>query len=76
VAFIPDKTTATIKETINYAKRFSDVLDIGDASDLMNLSARNKHYAMVVLANLAKFSAKYDIWMQIRQRYNLKWTWE
>jgi hypothetical protein len=29
---------------------------------------------MEALANLSKFQGRYDIWLQIRQRYNLKWT--
>jgi hypothetical protein len=29
---------------------------------------------MNTLANLAEFSGRYDYWMQIRQRFNLKWT--
>jgi intergrase/recombinase len=29
---------------------------------------------MEALANLSKFQGRYDIWLQIRQRYSLKWT--
>jgi intergrase/recombinase len=38
------------------------------------LSARNKHHAMTALANLSKFQGRYDQWLQIRQRYNMKWS--
>ena len=38
------KTKSTIKETINYTKRFVSVLDIGDASPLLTLSPRNKQH--------------------------------
>jgi hypothetical protein len=68
------KTKWTIKHDVYYAKRFRHILDSGDASELMTLSARNKHRAMNALANLAKFSGRYDVWLAIRQRYNLKWT--
>jgi hypothetical protein len=68
------KTNATIKETVNYAKRFCSVLDSGDASALMTLSSRNKQHAMTALANLAKFTGRYNLFVQIRQRYNLKWS--
>jgi intergrase/recombinase len=40
----------------------------------MTLSARNKHHAMTALANLAKYTGRYDHWLQLRHRYNLKWS--
>ena len=40
----------------------------------MSMSPRNKQHTMEALANLSKFQGRYDIWLQIRQRYNLKWT--
>ena len=63
---------ATIKETVNYAKKYAHVLDTGDASPLLTLSPRNKHHAMTALANLAKFTGRYDEFMKIKQRYSLK----
>jgi hypothetical protein len=68
------KTKATIKETVNYAKRFGHILDTGDASPMLTLSVRNKQHAMTALANLAKFQGRYDVFLQIRQRYSLKWS--
>lgn len=68
------KTKNTIRETINYAKRFGHVLDTGDASPLLTLSPRNKQHAMSALANLAKFTGRYSQFVQIRQNYNLKWS--
>jgi intergrase/recombinase len=68
------KTKATIKETVNYAKRFSRILEDGDASELLTLSPRNKQHAMTALANLAKFQGRYDVFLWIRQRYSLKWS--
>jgi hypothetical protein len=56
------KTKATIKETLNYSKRFGRVLDTGDASSLLALSIRNKHHAQTALANLAKFKGVYTDW--------------
>ncbi|MDQ3847326.1 MAG: hypothetical protein M3261_00035, partial [Thermoproteota archaeon] len=64
----------TIKQIINYAIRYGYILDTGDASELMILSARNKHHAMSALAALSKYQGSYDQWLQIRQRYNLKWS--
>jgi intergrase/recombinase len=69
-----DKTKVTVKNTVNYAKRFSHILDIGDASSLLTLSQRNKHHAMSALANYAKYTGRYDQFLQLIQRYNLKWS--
>jgi hypothetical protein len=69
-----DKTKVTVKNTVNYAKRFSYVLDTGDASTLLTLSQRNKHHAMSALANYAKYTGRYDQFLQIRHKYNLKWS--
>jgi hypothetical protein len=63
----------TIKETINYTKRFYHVLDTGDASPLLSLSPRVKQHAMTSLANWAKYTGQYDKFQQIKQRYNLNW---
>jgi intergrase/recombinase len=68
------KTKATVKECVNYAKRYGMVLDTGDASILLTLSPRNKHHAMTALANLAKYTGRYDKFMQIKQRYALRWN--
>jgi intergrase/recombinase len=69
-----DKTKATVKNTVNYAKKYGYILDTGDASPLLTLSNRNKHHAMSALANYAKYTGRYDQFLQLRQRYNLKWS--
>jgi hypothetical protein len=69
-----DKTKATVKNTVNHAKRYGHVLDTGDASPLLTLPHRNKHHAMSALANWAKYTGRYDQFLSIRQRYNLKWS--
>ena len=68
------KTKSTVKYIVNYTKRFYFVLDTGDASPLLTLSPRNKQHAMTALANLAKYTGRYDQFIQIRQRYSLKWS--
>jgi hypothetical protein len=69
-----NKTKVTIKQIVNYAKKYGHVLDTGDASVLMSLSPRNKHHALTALANLAKYTGRYDKFQLMRQRYNLKWS--
>lgn len=69
-----DKTKATIKQIINYTKKYGHILDTGDASALLTLSQRTKQHVMAALANYAKYTGRYDQFLQIRQRYNLKWS--
>jgi hypothetical protein len=69
-----NKTRWTVKEIRIYALRFGEILQTGDASSLMTLSPRNRQHAMAALANLAKFQSCYDRWLDIRHRYNLKWS--
>ena len=40
----------------------------------MTLSPRNRHHALAALSILAKYQGQYDKWLQIRQRYNMKWS--
>jgi hypothetical protein len=63
-----DKTKATVKNTVNYAKKYGYILDTGDASPLLTLSNRSKHHAMSALANYAKYTGRYDQFLQLRQR--------
>jgi intergrase/recombinase len=66
------KTKWTIKQTKNYAIKYGHILDTGDASELMSL--RTRHNALTALANLAKYQGRYQVFLEIRQRYALKWT--
>jgi hypothetical protein len=59
---------------LSYAKRYGSVLDSRDASPVMALSPRNKYHTMTALANLAKFTGRYDQWLQLRHRNNMKWS--
>lgn len=49
-------------------------METQNASELLTLSPRNKQHAMRALANLSKYYGCYDIWREIKQRYDLKWT--
>jgi Archaeal phage integrase len=68
------KTRWTVKQTKNYATKYSQILQTGNASELMTLSPRNRHHALAALAILVKYQGQFDRWMQIRQRYNMKWS--
>jgi intergrase/recombinase len=69
-----NKARWTIKQTKNYALRYGHILHTGDASPLLGLTPRNRQHALAALANLAKYQGCYDRFLQIRHRYNLKWT--
>jgi hypothetical protein len=58
-----------------YAKRFASVLDTGDATPLLNLpGTRSREIALVALANLAKFQGRYERFLELKRRYDLKWS--
>ncbi|HEX2169191.1 MAG TPA: hypothetical protein VHF65_02730 [Nitrososphaera sp.] len=46
-----------VKNTVNCVKRFSYVLNTGDASPLLTLSHRDKHHAMGALATMPNILA-------------------
>lgn len=68
------KTRWTIKQIKNYAIRYGHVLDTGDASALLGLSPTVRRHVLASLAALSKYQGCYDKYMQIKQRYHLKWT--
>jgi hypothetical protein len=50
------------------------VLDTGDASIIINtIKPETRHHVLTALANLAKYTGRYQEFLEIRRRYNLKW---
>ena len=68
---VNDKTAG---ERLRYAKQFLDVLQTGDAQPLLQVTPDKRIHAMKGLASLSRFLGCYDTWLQIRQRYNLRWS--
>ena len=68
------KTKRTVRDTVNYSKRFAGILATGDASPLLTQSPRNRHHVLTALANLAKYTGRYQEFQQMKQHYGLKWT--
>jgi hypothetical protein len=64
----------TANETIRYAKKFVHVLENDDASELLSFNPHKRIHIMKALASLSRFVGRYDVWLQIRHRYNLKWS--
>lgn len=69
-----ERKKRTVGHIISYAKRYEHILQTGNASELLDLSQRNKHHAMRALALLGKFHGRYDMWKQIKEKYDLKWS--
>jgi intergrase/recombinase len=67
-------TTKTCEDRLRYARQFGNILSKGDLSPLLQLSAEKKIHVQKALSCLARFTGCYEEWMQLRKRYNLKWT--
>jgi hypothetical protein len=57
---------------MNYAIKYQNVLQSGNASDIALLSTKNKNHVMFALANLSKFKGCYNRWKEIKEAYDLK----
>ncbi|VFJ15179.1 integrase [Candidatus Nitrosocosmicus franklandus] len=63
----------TIRNKIQYIKRFYYVLEEENAQDLMSVSPETRQHAMKSLASLSKFMGIYDRWQTLIKRFQLKW---
>jgi hypothetical protein len=63
----------TIRNKIQHAKRFGHILETRDARELLVLSKETRSHAMKSLSALAKYHGKYDIWLELIKRFQLKW---
>ncbi len=63
----------TIRNKIQYVKRFSYILQEGRAEDLLSVSPETRQHAMKSLASLSKYMGIYDRWHGIIRKYQLKW---
>jgi hypothetical protein len=46
--------------------KYGQVLDNGDASELMTLSSSNKQHALSPLAALSKYQGRHDQYLQLK----------
>src|SRR5918996_5967826 len=73
--FLLQRTNAkTTGERLRYTKQFMNVLQTGNAQSLLQVTPDKRIHAMKGLAALSRFLGCYDTWLQIRQRYDLKWS--
>ena len=68
------QSKSSIRDKVSYAKRYYHVLGKGNAAELQPLSADKKSHAMKALASLAKFTGRYDEWLDTVKRYHLRWS--
>jgi intergrase/recombinase len=66
----------TCKARLLYSKKYYYVLEESNAEDLLTLSNDNRIHAMKALATFSKYLGCYDLWKDIVQRYQLKWSTE
>jgi hypothetical protein len=64
----------SVRNKIGYARRYYKILETKDARILLNLSHGSKVHTMKALASLSKFLGKYDIWLEIVKKHQLKWS--
>ena len=67
-------TPKTAGDRLRYGKQFASVLQTGNAQSVLQLPPNKRIHIMKGLASLARFVGTYDTWIQIRQRYNLRWS--
>ena len=62
---------------IRYSKKFYQMLQTGNGIQLLILPCEKRIHSMKALASLSQFLCCYDdVWLQLKQCYNLKWTVE
>ena len=64
----------SVRNKVGYAKRYCQILETKDARVLLNLTHGSKVHPMKALASLSKFLGRYDEWLDIVKKYQLKWS--
>jgi len=64
----------TAKVRLLYAKKYYHILKESNAQELLTLSNDKRIHVMKALAALSKYLGCYDLWKDIIERYQLKWS--
>ena len=64
----------SVRNKVGYARRYYQILESKDARILLNLSHGYKVHTMKALASLSKYLGRYDEWLDIVNKYKLKWS--
>lgn len=68
------ETARSSKRLMLYAKKYGSVLFTHDAQPLLMLTNETRKNVMKSLSALSKFMGCYDVWKDIKQKYQLKWS--
>ena len=69
-----NQSEVNIQNKINYAKKYYYVLETNNAQELLSCSFKIRNHTMKALSSLSKYLGLYDVWKEIVQRYQLKWS--
>jgi intergrase/recombinase len=68
-----NKSKKEIQNKLGYGKTYYYILETGNAQDLMKVSNGCRVHAMRALSTLSKYTGRYEDWMKIIKKYQLKW---
>jgi intergrase/recombinase len=63
----------SVKDTVNYARKYSRCLLDGDFSKISGFSPAKRRKVLAALSNLSKFLGKYETFRELMKDYGLKW---
>jgi intergrase/recombinase len=64
----------TALDRINYTKKYSRILNTGNAQEILSLPNEKRIHVMKALSALSKFVGLYERWRNIINNYQLKWS--
>jgi hypothetical protein len=63
-----------LKQILLKAAKHGHILETGDASEILTFSNTKRRHVMEALVCLSKYQGTYNIWKEIKEKYQLKWT--
>lgn len=62
------------KQILLKATKHGDILETGDASEILTFSNTKRRHVMEALVCLSKYQVSYSTWKEIKEKYLLKWA--
>ncbi|MFL6526073.1 MAG: hypothetical protein ACJ70Q_08020 [Nitrososphaera sp.] len=62
------------KQILLKATKHGHILETKDASEILTFSNTKRRHVMEALICLSKYQGTYNIWKEIKEKYQLKWT--
>ena len=69
-----ERRAKPVRRSLSLARQYGHVLSTGDASALLTMSRRKQQHTMAALAFLAKYHGCYNVWKEVKERHQLKWS--